>query len=291
MAKSRNNVMLMTLLILIWGACWPTYKSATPYIPPLFYAALRSLGGGLLLALFLWNIRDQIQFKKNWKIYSISALFNAVLFLGIQTVGLNYLPGGLFSILVYFQPVIVGILSWLMLKEVMTPLKLAGLFLGFIGVLVVSYGSITLSFQWIGILLAFLTAFSWAFGVVYIKKYGSQVNAYWIVSMQFIIGGFFLLIGSLLTEDVTTTIWNGYVIVSSLFGITVGLPATYLIYYKLIREGEASKVATYTFLVPIVASFVGVVGFGEPMLSSWILLGILFVGTSIITVNRTASIK
>ncbi|MCR8634327.1 DMT family transporter [Paenibacillus radicis (ex Xue et al. 2023)] len=61
---------------------------------------------------------------------------------------------GLFSVIVYLQPVLVAIFAWMWLGERMSILKVVGLLLGFLGVTVVSvqgfYGYISL----LGIALA-----------------------------------------------------------------------------------------------------------------------------------------
>lgn len=286
MSKSKFPLLLITALILIWGASWPIYKLSVPYIPPLFFAGIRALGGGILLTAFLWKIRHELHFKKYWILYVASALLNTAFFLGFQTTGLNYLPGGMFSVLVYLQPVLVGILSWIILKEKMTPIKFLSLFIGFGGVALVSMSSLEQSFNGRGIILALATALFWAAGVIVIKGFSSDANPYWIVSMQLLIGGSCLLGTSFFSESISDIQWNLPVVIGIAFGVTIGLPLTYLIYYKLIREGEAGKVAASTFLVPIVAVLLGVLFLGEP-LTLMMAIGILLVVISVFTVNRT----
>ncbi|MEK4229956.1 DMT family transporter [Solibacillus sp. FSL H8-0538] len=286
MSQSKNSLLLITVLILIWGASWPIYKQSVPYIPPLYFAGIRALGGGLLLSALLWKIRHELHFKKNWLLYVVSAILNTALFIGLQTKGLNYLPGGMFSVLVYLQPVLVGVLSWLFLKEKMTPIKFFSLIIGFTGVAIVSISNLEQSFNWVGISLALATAFFWAAGVIVIKGFAGDANPYWIVSMQLLIGGSLLLGASFMTETITNVEWNLPVIIGISFGVTVGLPLSYLIYYKLIREGEASKVATSTFLVPIIAVLISVLFLGES-LNITMSFGIILVAISVFSVNRT----
>ena len=64
------------------------------------------------------------------------------------------MPAGLFSAIVFLQPVLLGIFSWIWLEESMYGLKIFGLVLGFIGVGVISSSSLTGHISVIGILLA-----------------------------------------------------------------------------------------------------------------------------------------
>lgn len=115
MGNENNKLVtysLLVCLILVWGVSWPIYKNAVPYMPPLLFAGFRAFVGGVLLFLFILKRWHLLRFKENWLFYLISATLNITFYLGIQTVGLNMLPGGLFSVLVYFQPVLLGLLSW-----------------------------------------------------------------------------------------------------------------------------------------------------------------------------------
>lgn len=279
-----KSTMALLVLILVWGASWPIYKLALPYTPPLLFSGMRATIGGVLLGILLLKRLDKINWREKWKLYCISALFNTTLFFGIQTVGLNYLPGGLFSILVYFQPVLLGLFAWIWLGEFMTPVKIIGLLIGFLGILMVSLDGLTFHVSIIGVVLGIVTAICWAFGVIYVKSIRDRVDAYWMVSLQCIIGGAVLLGTGTYFESWSEIQWNSTYIFGLSYGAIFGIPISYIIYYKLINEGEASKVGSYTFLVPIIAVFIGAVFLDEPI-TYLLIIGLIMVGASIFIVN------
>ena len=280
----NNSTVLLLFLVFLWGASWPIYKFTLPSTPPLLFAGMRAVIGGALLGIILLKRLDRINWRENWRLYCITALFNTILFFGIQTVGLNYLPGGLFSILVYFQPVLLGLFAWIWLGEQMNAVKIIGLLIGFLGIVVVSLDGLTFHVSVIGVALGLVTAICWAFGVIYVKKVSHRLDAYWMVSLQSIIGGAFLLGTGTVFESWSDIIWNGRYLFGVSFGAVFGIPIAYIIYYKLINEGEASKVGAFTFLVPIIAVFLGVVFLGEPV-TYLLLIGLVMVGLSILIVN------
>lgn len=282
--------MALIFLVVVWGASWPIYKLALPYTPPLLFAGIRATVGGILLGVLLLKRRNKINWNKNWKLYVISALLNTFLFFGIQTVGLNYLPGGLFSILVYFQPVLLGLFAWIWLGESMTPLKIVGLLIGFIGIVIVSLDGLTFHVSVIGVSLGLISAVCWALGVIFVKKVSHTVDPYWMVSLQSIIGGIALLSTGTLFENWSDIIWNSHYIFGLSYGAIFGIPLAFLIYYKLINEGEASKVGSFTFLVPIIAVILGAVFLGEPV-TYLLIVGLILVGLSIIIVNYRSKEK
>lgn len=275
---------LLVLLILIWGVSWPIYKNGVNFMPPLLFAGVRAFVGGVILVVIAWKNRHRLRFKSNWRYYLISATLNIVLYLGIQTVGLIYLPGGLFSVLVYFQPVLLGILAWWFLGEGMTITKIIGLVLGFIGIFLVSMDGLTIHVSAIGVTLALATALVWASGVVYVKKNKTRVDPYWMVVMQLVIGGAVLLFGGFVTEDASTIIWNMGLISSLIWGSTAGMAIAQILYYKLINEGEASKVGAFTFLVPILSVIISAIFLDEAITVN-LFYGMIFVGLSIYLVN------
>lgn len=168
--SKAQTAFFLAFLVIMWGVNWPLSKAALAYSPPLLFAGIRTLIGGLLLLLVALPRLQKLRFKQTWHIYLISAILNISLFYGLQTIGLNYLPAGLFSAIVFFQPVLMGIFSWMWLGESMFALKLVGLAVGFAGVAVISAAGFSGHISVTGILLALGSAISWALGTVFMKK-------------------------------------------------------------------------------------------------------------------------
>jgi drug/metabolite transporter (DMT)-like permease len=283
---TRTKALLLILfLVVVWGISWPIYKIALSYTPPLLFAGMRTLFGGLLLALFLIPRRMQIRWKECWPIYLWSSFFNVTLFYGLQTVGLMYMPSGLFSVIVYLQPVLVGILAWIWLEEQMTAVKVIGLIIGFLGVATVSSGGFSGHIAILGIIIAFFTAITWSIGTVYVKKVSSQVDSLWLVAFQCILGGIVLTVVGSGTESWSEIVWNGHYVFGLIFGIVLGISASWVVYFTLVNSGDASKVASYTFMVPLISVFSGTLLLGEPVTVN-LLAGLILIGISIYLVNR-----
>ncbi|QRG68666.1 DMT family transporter [Brevibacillus choshinensis] len=264
MGKERKTILAIISLVLIWGVSWSIYKVALHYTPPLLFAGMRSLFGGLLLAAFLLPAWKKVNWRQNWPRYCVSALLNAALFYGLQTVGLMYLPGGLFSVLVYFQPVLVGLFAWLWLGENMSLQKIVGLLIGFCGILAVSADGFTGQVSIVGVVLAICTAISWALGVIFVKRESGKVDSLWMVALQFIIGGALLTGAGTVFESWSDIVWNGGYMFGLGFGATFGVPIAFVIYFHLMNGGDASKIASFTFLVPLIAVATGTLFLHEP---------------------------
>jgi drug/metabolite transporter (DMT)-like permease len=289
MKKSFNirTVLMLSFLVLVWGINWPLSKYALSYMPPILFSGTRTLLGGLLLLPAALPRVGRLSFRATWPIYLLSALVNVVLYYGLQTVGLQYLPSGLFSAIVFLQPVLVSIFAWMWLGESMNRLKIAGLLLGFVGVGVICSGSGGLSghISVAGILMALGSALSWALGTVYVKKNGTRVDPILLVTLQLTIGGAFMTALGSRVESWADVRWTptfaGTLLFISLFVIAIG----WLVFYKLMDGGEASKIASFTFLIPLVAILTGTLFLHEPFSVS-LLAGLVLILLSIYLVNR-----
>lgn len=282
-----QSFILILFLVIVWGINWPLSKFALAYMPPVLFSGTRTLLGGLLLLVIAIPRYRKLNLGKTWPIYLISAAVNVILYYGLQTVGLNYLPSGLFSAIVFLQPVLVGIFSWLWLGESMNGMKIAGLLLGFVGVGVISSGAGGLSghISVEGVLLALGSALSWALGTVYVKRVGPRVDPIWLVTLQLIAGGLAMTAAGSGVESWRDVQWNAAFIASLLFISIFVIAIGWLVFYRLIDSGEAGKVASYTFLIPLVAIWTGTIFLDEPFTST-LLIGLVCIVVSIYLVNR-----
>lgn len=287
---SYKTAVAIASLVLMWGLSWSIYKMSLAYTPPILFAGMRSLIGGLLLALFILPKWKKINWRENWSGYCISAFLNTLCFYGIQTVGLVYLPGGLFSVLVYFQPILIGLFAWLWLGESMTVVKVMGLIMGFLGILAVSADGLTGQVSIVGVILGLLTAVSWALGVIYVKKVSTKVDSLWMVAMQCIIGGAALTMLGTGVESWSDIVWNEPYLIGLSYGATFGVPIAIVIYFGLVNAGEASKVAAFTFLVPLIAVVTGTIFMDEPVTYS-LIAGLVLIVCSIYLVNYQKKIQ
>jgi drug/metabolite transporter (DMT)-like permease len=289
--SKTKTVLLLAFLVFIWGINWPLSKYALNFTPPVLFAGLRTFLGGLLLLIYALPRYKKLQFKKNGPIYALSALLNIIIFYGLQTVGLQFMPAGLFSAIVFLQPVLLGIFSWVWLGEAMYGVKIVGLIIGFLGVGVISLNGLMGHLSVIGTLLALGTALGWALGTVYVKKTGDRVDAIWMVTMQLLIGGIFLTGLGLGTEKWSDMTWNvpfvSLLAFISIFVIALG----WLAFFTLVGAGEASTVGSYTFIIPLVAVISSAFFLHEPIPLN-LIGGLLLVVISILCVTiRPKSFK
>jgi drug/metabolite transporter (DMT)-like permease len=283
----RVAVLAFTLLVLFWGSAFTTIKVALGYSPPVLFAGTRTLLCGVLVAIaaLVWGGRANL--RRDWWIYLLLAAFNVVGFMGLQTFAVFYMPSGSAAVVIYLQPILVGLLAFLILGEPLSATKVVGLLLGFSGVAAVSAGSFFgSSFGTpIGVAFGLGSAVSWALGTVYFKRYGERLSALWAVAAPFTFGGIFLTGLGLGLESFSEISWNQTFVASWLYTVLAGTALAWMLWLGLVRAGEASRVSSYVFFVPLVSVLLGVLFLGEPLGPS-LLVGAALVVCGIYLVNR-----
>ena len=288
--KRRYAVLAFAVLVLFWGSAFSVVKVGLEYSPPVIFAGLRTLVGGLaiLLVAIVWGGSPHL--KRDWPIFLLLAAFNVVFFFGFQTLAILHLPSGTAAVLEYLQPMLVGLLAWMILGESLTLSKIVGLILGFLGIVAVSAGSLFGNISAAGVAFGAGSAFSWALGTVLFKRYEARVSTTWAVAIPFVIGGMVLTLFGFAREDWSEVSPTGTLFASLSYVSLVEIALAWLIWFGLIRAGEASRVAVYVFFVPLVSIVIGAVFLDErPTLS--LLIGAALIVTGIYTVNRSPTGK
>lgn len=283
---------LFSLLVLFWGTSFAAIEIGLRYCPPVLFAGLRALLGGLVMVPVALARDGVPDLRRSWPAFGLLALLNVVLFFGLQTYAVLLLPSGLAALLVYLQPLLVGLLAWLFLGERLTGVGVAGLLLGFAGIAVVSAGGLSGELHGLsltGVALGAASALSWAAGTVYFKMVQESVSTLWSVAVQFVAGGGLLTLAGTLVEGWRGVGWSAGFLGALLYAGLVGVSLAWIIWFSLVRAGEASRVSAYIFAVPLTAVVVGVVFLDEPF-GPALLLGAALVVAGIYLVNRSGRV-
>jgi drug/metabolite transporter (DMT)-like permease len=285
-SASRERVAIV-LLILAWGATFAAVKIGLESAPPVLFAGLRAVIGGALMAVLAWHRTGRPRLAGQAREYTLLTALNVLLFFGLQTAAIGLLPSGLAAVLIYLQPVLVGLLAWWLLDEPMTGPKIIGLVLGFAGIVVVGGGAFAGHVSAAGVGLAVASALAWALGTIVFKATDGRVDPWWAVALPFLVGGVMLTLVGLVVEGHEIT-WSAQFVAALAFAGLVGTAAAWSLWFGLVAAGEAGRAASYIFFVPLVGVVVGVVLLDET-LSASLLLGAALVVLGVYLVNRRQS--
>jgi drug/metabolite transporter (DMT)-like permease len=137
--SSANPYLLLTLTPLFWAANAVAGRGLAPEIPPMTMTFLRWLFAIGILAPFAWPHvrRDWPIVRRGWKSLIVLGVVGVGTHNALAYLGLNYTTATNALILNSFIPVMVISLSWIFLRERLTPVQLAGVGVSLAGVLMI----------------------------------------------------------------------------------------------------------------------------------------------------------
>ena len=263
----RTSILLaFAAVYIIWGSTYLGIRFAIDSMPPLLMAGTRYTLAGVLLYGFMRLRGHPRPTTKGWG----TALIIGICLLGFGnggvTLGEQYIPTGMTSLLVATVPMFLAILGWLSgVSQRPTPLVAVGLLFGFGGVYLLAHSPSVSHVaipgrESIGLALILTAALVWSIGSLYSKKHQPAPSPFVSGGMQMICGGFVMTIVGLARGEatgfdvaaVTAKSWLAYAYLVS-FGSIVGFTA----YIWLLRMAEPAVVGTYAFVNPVVAVLLG----------------------------------
>ena len=140
-------------------------------------------------------------------------------------------------------------------------MSLVGVALGIIGIyLLVSQRMIlTQENAWIGILMIFSAMLAWAYGSLFVGKAEMPQNFFVNTGYQMFTGGIMLGIMSLLFQEswLAPALWSEKTIWAMILLVIFGSIVAFTSFNYLLKRVSPEKVATNTYVNPIVAMFLG----------------------------------
>lgn len=287
--KRARNWILFLFVVFVWSSGWSVMKVSLNYVGPLNFALQRFALSALALSPLLIYVRRRIRIDKRAALKLL--LLGAVNTSAIVPMywGLIYETSGIGAILTYTQPLFVFSLCVLFLRSEAKPVRLLGAFVGFSGVIVLSIGragSIQVSAN-IGDVLLLLGAFLWAVAVVYYKKSLSNVDAVVTTVIQQTLGVVIVAPLALSVEGFSFPLMQPYLMMILYLAI-FGSGITVCLWLYLIREEDVTVLSLSSFLIPMVAVFLGWLLLAESIRPISI-LGMAMILTGLYLTNRSGS--
>lgn len=279
--------MRIALLVLAWGSTFTAIAVGLDHAPPLVFGGIRSVLGGLVMAVVAWARSGPPDLRRTWRSHAALTWWNVIVFFALQTLAIQALPSGLAAVLIYLQPLLVAVLAWRLLGESMGATKVVGLVLGLAGIALVSSGALAGRISAPGVAYAVLGAVSWAIGTIVFKQHQQRVDALWAVAVPFVVGGTVLTVVGALTEG-TEIAWTGDFVAALAYSSLIGTALAWGLWLGLVASGEAGRASAYIFTVPVLAVLLGVVLRDEAFRAIQV-VGSLLVVLALYLVNRRVS--
>ncbi|MBT9314493.1 DMT family transporter [Leptothoe spongobia] len=277
-----SDVFEMLLLAALWGGSFLFMRIAAPVIGPIWLIEFRVLLAGLALLPLLARLGLLGEMRRNLiPLLTVGCINSAIPFLLLAFASVS-LPAGFTSILNGTAPLFGTVVASVWLQEKLTPARMLGFFLGFIGVVIlVGWQAVeTTPGFLIAIVAALLAAFMYAIAAPYIKQNLADVPS--LVATTGSQLGAALVIIPALPFTVPQQVPSAKVIISVLSLAVLSTAFAYILFFRLIQNIGSTKALTVTYLIPIFAMLWGTIVLKETVTSSMILgCGLVLLGTAI----------
>jgi len=256
----------------IWGSTYLAIKYALEAFPPFLMMGARSLGAGLIL--YLWSRargNEKLSREHILPIIIIGVLFFLIGH-GLLAWGQQRISSGSAALLVTSEPLWIALIETLFISTgIATSRTLIGLVCGFVGISFLLAPGLKLGMHDMDALSAFAILFStlsWSIGAVYSRVAKLPKSAALAAGAELIVGGV-LLVGSGLFLGEGSRLQVEALPLRPVLGliylIIFGSVIAFTAYVWLLSLTSATRVATHTYVNPVIAVFLGWALAGEPM--------------------------
>ena len=280
----------------IWGSTYMLNKVAVSELPPFMLAGIRFCTAGVLMLFLARSLKKDIRISLQQMKNSMIAGF---LFLaignGVVVWALSYVDSGFAALIIASQPLIVLLLLRIIEKKPIKKLSWVGVGIGFIGMLLlVTQEQIRQDeSSLLGILMIIGCVITWGYASIFVGKADLPGNYLVNSGYQMVFGGISLVLMSLVKNEdwIVPTLWSTPVLWSMLGLIVFGSLVAFTSFNYLLKTVSPEKVATSTYINPIVAMVLGAVVLNETLSGQSIMAAlILLTGVYFINMKRSPAV-
>jgi len=287
-AVARNSTLRLLLLALMWGSSFLWIKIALDGLGPLQITQGRLvLGAAFLLGLCALTRLRLPSGRAVWGHLLVLSLFANTVPFALFAFGERTVDSGLAGVLNATTPLWTAVIALLVRQERRpTPIRMAGLALGFAGTVLIlapwqgSGGTLG------GALLCTGAAFCYGVSLVYSARFvvNRGINPVALAAAQISVAAGWALLATPLF-GVPRVHLNGAVAISVVVLGLLGTGYAFVLINRLLLEEGPTSTSTVTYLLPVIAVLLGAVALGES-LGARVLTGMVIVLAGVMLAQR-----
>jgi drug/metabolite transporter (DMT)-like permease len=283
-------------IYVIWGSTYLAILMAIQTLPPLLMAGSRFLVAGLILLAWAFRSAPAMPTKRQLRNAAIIGLLLLVGGNGAE----REVSSGLAALIVATLPIWMVLLEWARPGGT-TPTRgvVVGLILGLVGLAVLigpavlhpdAVGTANNGIRIVGVVILMIGEISWATGSILARHMDLPRSAPLATAIEMLAAGVVFIVVSMLTHepeffDIARV--SGRSIAGLIYLITFGSLVALSAYVWLLKVSTTAKVATYAYVNPVVALFLGWALAGERLsLRTAIASAIIIAAVAAITTAR-----
>ncbi|WP_440007744.1 DMT family transporter [Halomicrococcus sp. SG-WS-1] len=263
---SYRNVVLFVLLAAAWGSAFMAIKAGLAYFPPVLFAAVRyDVAGVLMLAYAAYATeRWRPRTGDEWRLVLVGGALMIAGYHAFLFVGETETTSAVAAIVVSLSPILTtGFARVLLPSERLTPVGIAGLLLGLVGVAILSLGKphpeglVTPGF--VGKLLVLAAAVSFALGSVLTRRIDADLPIETMEAWSMVLGALMMHAVSLArpAESLAAVEWTPEGIAALAYLSLVASALGFLVYFDLLARLGPIEINLVSYVAPVFAALSG----------------------------------
>jgi drug/metabolite transporter (DMT)-like permease len=270
------------LVYVLWGGTYLAMRVVVEHIPVYVMGAIRfGISGPLMLAYCALSGRKvRITRQDAFRLLVIGVLLLSISNMGVATAE-KYVTSGLAALIVACVPIWVAIIeSQIFRTRRLSAMGLAGLALGIVGLVILLWPTITGAhlhrLELLGIAILLGSSASWALGSVLFGRWTLSVDVLTASGWQMTFASIVNALAAVATGGHHQAVWTRQGVIATVYLVTCGSWIGFTAYIWLLDHVPTPKVATYAYVNPVVALYLG-----------WLFLrervdGFMLVGTAVV---------
>ena len=263
---SRQQLIGLVGITLMWGINWPMMKIALSEISPMYFRGVTMGLGGLWLLLYFGfqGLRLWPQTRREWRDIALLGIPNMFLWHALSIMGVMSLPSGRASILGFTMPVWTVVIGVMFMGAKFTPRIIAAVLSTLAAIaLLISHEFTALQGQPMGILWMELGALSWAVGTLWMRRISFTMPVQSLTVWMMLISSPLILLVAASTEtwptwELSTLAWG-----SLAYAVLINYGFAQILWFGMARELPPATSAMSIMAVPVVGTLSASLLIGE----------------------------
>jgi len=263
---SRQQLIGLVGITLMWGINWPMMKIALREVSPMYFRGV-TMGLGAVWLLFYFRfqgLRLWPQTLREWRDIVLLGIPNMFLWHALSIMGVMSLPSGRASILGFTMPVWTVVIGVMFMGAQFTPRIIAAVIatLAAIGLLI-SHEFTALQGQPMGILWMELGALSWAIGTLWMRRISFTMPVQSLTVWMMLISSPLILLVAAGTETWPTWELSPLAWGSLAYAVLINYGFAQIIWFGMARDLPPATSAMSIMAVPVVGTLSASLLIGE----------------------------
>jgi drug/metabolite transporter (DMT)-like permease len=268
-ARPASAVLVWTAIVIlyfVWGSTYLGIRVAVDSIPPFVMAAVRfAIAGVVMLVAIAIFRRDRIVRPTRRELRD-TFIVGALLMgggMGAVAWGELTVPSGIAGVLIAMMPVWIAVFGRIFLDERLPRLAIVGIAAGMLGVVILIGSGVALdrSLDPAGVAALVFSPMSWAAGSLF-SAHRARLprDPFQTTGMQMLAGAIVLGVAAVLSGEVASFRPEAVTrdsIVALVYLTAIGSLVAFTAFAWVLRQAPLPLIATYAFVNPVVAVFLG----------------------------------